>query len=290
MLTQQIINGLTLGSLYALLAVGFSLICGILNMITFSHGEIFMIGAFSGLYTIIALGGNLPLGLAAAVVVSAAAGILTERIAFRPFRNESPLSPALITIGLSISLQAGILLLFGADTKPFPYNVSAHKFILGNTVISGIEVFVIGISILLMIMLHLFIHYTRWGLALRATSQRIEAADIMGISTNRIIAIAFCTASLLAGIDGLLAGAYYSAFYPRMGVAISLKALAGATFGGIGSIQGAMAGALSLGVIESLAAGYISASYRDVIAFTILIFVLLIKPSGLLGQMREEKV
>lgn len=290
MLLQQIINGLTLGSLYALLAVGFSLICGILNMITFAHGEIFMIGAFAGLYMITALGGNLVSAFLVALCASALLGIATERIAFRPFRHESPLSPALITIGLSIALQAGVLLLAGADTKPFPYNISSLKFMAGNTIISGVEICVIGTTILLMLLLYLFIHYTRWGLALRATSQHIEATNIMGVNTNHVIAIAFATASLLAGIDGLLTGAYYSAFYPRMGVAISLKALAGATFGGIGSIQGAMAGALTLGVLESLAAGYVSASYRDIIAFTVLILVLLVKPSGMLGQVREEKV
>ncbi len=290
MLGQQIMNGLILGSMYALLAVGFALICGILKMITFSHGEVFMVGAFAGLTVIAGLHMGLLEGIFAAMIVSLILGLVTERVAFRPFRNGSQLSPALITIGFSIILQASVLLLAGADTKPFPYDISSYQVQIGTTVITGIELLVIGLTLVLMTALQLFIRKTRWGLALRATSLHFDAANLMGVNTNRVVALAFGLASSLAGAAGLLVGAYYGAFYPQMGVSISLKALAAATLGGIGSISGAMIGSLLLGLIESLTVAYISASYRDVIAFVILIAVLLIRPSGLVGRAEEEKV
>lgn len=290
MLWQQIINGLTLGSMYALLAVGFALICGILKMITFAHGEVFMVGAFAGLTAITVFHFGPLTGLLAAMLISLVLGLLTERIAFRPFREGSALSPALITIGFSVILQAGVLLLAGADTKAFPYDIGIYTFNLGGTVISGIEMIVIGLTLLLMAGLQLFIHRTRWGLALRATSMHFDGASLMGVNTNHVVSLAFALASALAGVAGLLVGAYYGAFYPRMGVILSLKALAAATLGGIGSVSGAMLGSLLLGLIESLTVAYISAGYRDVIAFAILIAVLLIRPSGLLGRVEEEKV
>lgn len=290
MLWQQIINGLSLGSMYALLAVGFALICGILQMITFAHGEVFMVGAFAGLAVIGALHFGPVAGLAIAILVSLVLGLVTERVAFRPFRGGSQLSPALITIGFSIILQAGVLLLVGADTKPFPYDVGQYKIAIGSTVISAIEIIVVGLALALMTALQLFIRKTRWGMALRATSLNIDAANLMGVNTNRVVALAFGLASALAGIDGLLVGAYYGAFYPQMGVSISLKALAAATLGGISSVNGAIIGSLLLGLIESLTVAYISTGYRDVIAFAILITVLLVRPAGLMGRAEEEKV
>lgn len=290
MLWQQLINGLVQGSMYALVAVGFSLICGVLGMITFSHGEVFMVGAFAGLIAVAALHFGLFAGLTAAMAAALLLGLVTERVAFRPFRGGSPLTPALITIGFSILLQAAVLLTVGADTKPFPYDVSTFKFNLGPAVISDIELMVIGMTLVLLIALQLFIHKTRWGLALRATALHFDAAGLMGVNTNVVVALTFGLASTLAGVGGIMVGTYYSAFYPRMGVVISLKALAAATLGGIGSVNGAIIGSLLLGLIESLTVAYISASYRDVVAFAILIAVLLVRPSGLLGRVEEEKV
>lgn len=290
MLWQQIINGLTLGSTYALLAVGFALICGILRMITFSHGEVFMVGAFAGLAVISVFGLSPVEGLLGAMAVALVLGLITERVAFRPFRNGSELAPALITIGFSILLQAGVLLIVGADTKPFPYDLGSYKLNIGTTVLSGIEILVLVLSLLLMATVQLFIYKTRWGLALQATSMHKDSASLQGVSTNVVIALVFGLASALAGAAGFLVGAYYGAFYPRMGVIISLKALAAGTLGGIGSVSGAIIGSLLLGLIESMTIAYISASYRDVIAFAILIAVLLIRPSGLVGRVEEEKV
>jgi len=290
MLMQQIINGLILGSMYALLAVGFALICGILKMITFAHGEVFMVGAFAGLAASSAFHVGPLAAILTAMTVSLVVGLITERIAFRPFRDGALLSPALITIGISIILQAIVLLWVGADTKPFPYDIGINKFTIGSTIISGIEIIVIGLTLVLMVALQLFIHKTRWGLALRATSLHFDGASLMGVNTNTVVALAFGLASALAGADGLLVGAYYGAFYPQMGVVISLKALAAATLGGITSVSGAMIGSLILGLIESMTVAYLSAGYRDVIAFAVLISVLVIRPSGLAGRVEEEKV
>jgi branched-chain amino acid transport system permease protein len=290
MLLQQIINGLTLGSMYALLAVGFALICGILKMITFAHGEVFMVGAFAGLIASTTFHSGPLVALLTAMAVALILGLITERIAFRPFRSGSLLAPALVTIGISIILQSVILLWLGADTKPFPYDIGIYKFTIGSTVISGIEIIVIGLTLVLMAVLQLFIRKTRWGLALRATSLHFDGASLMGVNTNKVVALAFGLASALAGAAGLLVGAYYGAFYPRMGVILSLKALAAATLGGIGSVSGAMIGSLILGLIESLTVAYISTGYRDIIAFAVLIAVLLIRPSGLVGRAEEEKV
>jgi branched-chain amino acid transport system permease protein len=290
MLIQTLIYGLTQGSLYALLAVGFALICGILKMITFAHGEVFMVGAFVALGVIVGWGAPPALGLLAAMAAALMLGLLIERTAFRPFRGGSYLSPALVTIGFSITLQALALLLAGAETKPFPYEVGRFKLNLGAASVSGIELIVVGSAVALMILLQVFIRKTRWGLALRATSIHFDAASLMGVNTNLIVALAFGLASMLAGAAGLLVGAYYGAFYPQMGVAISFKALAAATFGGITSVTGAIVGGMLLGLIESLSVLFISSGYKDVISFSILILALLFKPSGLFGRLEEEKV
>ena len=290
MLIQAMIYGLAQGSLYALLAVGFALICGILGMITFAHGEVFMVGAFASLGAISGLGFPPLPGLAVGMLSALGVGLVIERIAFRPFRGASHLSPALITIGFSISLQALVLILAGAETKPFHYNISQFRIGAGSIIISGMELIVIGSALFLMTLLQLFMRKTRWGLALRATSLHFDAASLMGVNPNLIVALSFGLASMLAGADGLLVGAYYGAFYPQMGAAISFKALAAATLGGITSVTGAMAGGMLLGLIESLSVLFISSGYKDMIAFSLLILVLLFKPSGLFGGLDEEKI
>lgn len=288
MFWQQVINGLAQGSIYALLAVGFALISGIMKRISFSHGEVFMVGAFAGLVTV-KLGQGLIMGLAVAIVSSLVLGLITERIAFRPFVHGSELTPALITIGLSILLQDAVLLAFGGDTKPFPLDVGAFQIQAGSAIISGLDLVIFILPLVLVGLLQFFIHRTRWGLALRATAQHKDASSLMGIKPELVMAITFALASALAGVAGILVGIYYNAFYPRMGVVISLKALSAATLGGIGNVSGAVIGGLTLGLLESLAVAFISTSYRDVIAFLILILVLLIRPAGLLGRVGEER-
>ncbi|MDR1519245.1 MAG: branched-chain amino acid ABC transporter permease [Planctomycetota bacterium] len=290
MLAQQLFNGLILGSLYALLAVGYSLIVGILKMITFAHGEVFMIGAFSGLLGLAVFPKNAFAALPAAAAGAAILGAITERTAFRPFRSGPEIAPALITIGFSIILQALVLLLAGADTKPFPIEADFGRWTVGGVIFSGLELGIIGLVLILLLGLRIFISRTRWGLALRSTAAHYNAAQLMGIDTDAVVLATFVLASGMAGVGGILFGAYYGAFYPLMGVVISIKALAAATLGGIGNIGGAVIGALLLGIIESLIVGYLSANYRDVIAFAVLILVLLIRPSGIFGRSLEEKV
>ncbi|MDR1534801.1 MAG: branched-chain amino acid ABC transporter permease [Planctomycetota bacterium] len=292
MLAQQLFNGLILGGLYALLAVGFSLIVGILKMITFAHGEVFMAGAFAGLAALglfspgVALAAALPAAAGGAAIL----GAVTELVAFRPFRRGPEMTPALITIGFSIILQALALMLAGADTKPFPFNPDFGRWTAGGVVFSGLELGIAGLALAILAGLGLVIARTDWGLALRATAAHFQAAQLMGINTDRVVLSAFVLASGMAGIGGILFGAHYGAFYPLMGVVISMKALAAATLGGIGNVGGAVVGALLLGLIESLVVGYVSANYRDVIAFSILILVILIRPAGILGRREEEKV
>lgn len=289
MLWQHLINGLAQGSMYALLAVGFSLICGIMRKISFSHGEVFMVGAFAGLLVITELGQGLVVSILFAVGAALLLGLITERIAFRPFVNDPDLTSALVTIGLSILLQNGVLLAFGADTKPFPLDTSGFTSQIGNVVVSGLDLSIFILAVGLIALLQLFIHRTRWGLALRATAQNRDATSLMGIKPETAMVLTFALASILAGVDGLLVGIYYNAFYPRMGFIISLKALAAATLGGIGNVNGAVLGGLLLGLLETMAVAFISTSYRDVIAFLILILVLLIRPAGLLGKPEEER-
>ncbi len=289
MILQQLVNGLTLGSMYALLAVGFSLICGIMRMLTFSHGEVFMIGAYAGLLSVVFLGGNLFVGFIMAVLAGAVIGLFTERLAFRPFIGKSDLTPALITIGLSIMLQDIVMLAVGADTKPFPLKLDVFRLDIGGTVISGLDILVLATAIVLIGLLQLFIYHTRWGLALRAAAQNRDAVSLMGIRPTLIMALAFAIASALAGAAGILVGIYYNAFYPRMGVIMSLKALSAATLGGIGNPSGAIFGGLLLGILENFAVAIVSTSYKDVIAFAILIIVLLVRPSGLVGKIQEDR-
>lgn len=289
MFLQQLVNGLALGSMYALLAVGFSLISGIMRMITFAHGEVFMVGAYAGLLSALFLGNNLFISFIIAVVVAAVLGLLTERLAFRPFIGGSDLTPALITIGLSIMLQDIVLLAVGADTKPFPTSSEFIRLDTGHTVISGLDILALGSSVVLIGLLHLFIYHTRWGLAMQATAQNRDAVSLMGIRPTLIMALTFAIASALAGAAGMLVGIYYNAFYPRMGVILSLKALAAATLGGIGNPSGAILGGLLLGILESFAVAIVSTSYKDVIAFAILIIVLLVRPAGLLGKAQGDR-
>ncbi len=290
MLTQVIIHGLVNGSLYALLAVGFALICGILRMITFAHGDVMMVGAFIALGVISWFGFPFVVGLGVGMIGALVLGIIIERVAFRNFQKESHLTPALITIGFSISLQALVLILAGAETKPYPNEFSTFRLNIDGAIISGLEIAVIATAVTLMLLLHLFIRKTKWGLAVRATSIHYEAAGIMGINTKIVVILAFGLASMLAGAAGLMLGVYYGAFYPQMGVAFAFKALAAATFGGITSMSGAIVGAILLGLIESLSILVISSGYKDAVAFSVLILVLLLKPAGLFGRISEEKV
>lgn len=301
MLLQQIINGLTIGSVYALIALGYTMVYGILQLINFAHGEIYMIGAYMG---IIAIGFFVYLGLAdisltltliltfiAAMIFTGAYGITLERIAYRPMRNAPRLSILISAIGMSIFLQNYVMLAQGAKDKIFPHDLKIQGGLtIADAHITYIQIMIMLVSILMMSGLTYFVKKTKIGMAMRATSQDMRMAGLLGINTDRIIVITFLIGSILAGAAGVMISMYYGIVNFSMGYAAGIKAFTAAVLGGIGNIPGAMLGGILLGLLEALGAGYISSEYKDVFAFAILVIVLIFRPSGLLGERVSEKV
>ncbi len=292
MFLQQLINGVALGSTYALIALGYTMVYGIITLINFAHGEIFMAGAFVGLLLVATFKMNLFLAMAIAMVVCMAMGVVIELIAYRPLRKSASRLSALISaIGVSIFLSSLALLLFGADAKGFPdYAFPAHQVKIGSAEISTLQLLIIGVSALLMISLEFIVQKTKIGKAMRATSEDYNTAALMGINVNMVISFTFALGSALAAAGGVLVGVLFNAVSFNMGLMAGLKAFAAAVLGGIGSIPGAMLGGLVLGVTEVLGVAMGYSSYRDAIAFAILVLVLLVKPTGLLGQKIQKKV
>jgi branched-chain amino acid transport system permease protein len=300
---QQIINGLSLGSIYALIALGYTMVYGILKLINFAHGEVFMIGAYAGLYAANALGidafeasgRSFPLYLAALVLIAAMAaaaglGMLIEFLAYRPVRNAPRLTPLITAIGVSLFLQNVGMLLFSPNPQRYPPILREVRFEVFGVILTNIKLTIFGVAIALMLGLHLFVQKTWTGRAMRALSFNMDAAKLMGIDTNRVIRSTFAIGSGLAAAGGILFGLDQITINPLMGVLTGLKAFVAAVLGGIGSIPGAVVGGLLIGLAEQLTAGYLSPAYRDAITFVILIVILLLKPEGLLGVVRVEKV
>lgn len=287
---QQLINGLALGSVYALLALGYTMVYGIIQLINFAHGEIYMIGAFAGYYSATSL--DLPLvpTLLAAMAVAALAGILIEKIAYKPLRNSPRITLLITAIGVSLFLQNGMRILVGANPKPFPDLIKAGHINLGGLTVDWKTILMLAVSAVLVLLLQFIVYKTKVGKAMRAASFDIEAASLMGINVNNTISLTFAIGSALAGIAGVLVAISYPSITPFMGVMPGLKAFVAAVLGGIGSIPGALLGGMSIGVLETLSKAYISTSFSDAIVFGILIIILLIKPAGLLGKKTNEKV
>lgn len=300
MLLQQIINGLTVGSVYALIALGYTMVYGILEFINFAHGEIYMIGAylgiiFLGFFNMIGLTEISPfvsivLTIVLTVVFCAAYGFMTEKTAYKPIRNAPRLNPLISAIGVSIFLQNYVMLTQGATDKVFPLRFNDAGFQLMDISITYLQVIIIIISGLLMLFLHLFIQKTDIGKAMRATAQDKTMASLVGINVDNIISITFVIGAGLAAIAGLMVAAYYGLVNYSIGYIAGIKAFTAAVLGGIGNIPGAMIGGITLGLVESIGAAYISSEYKDAYAFIILIIILLVKPSGILGKTTEEKV
>lgn len=286
---SYLIGGLGLGSVYAIIALGYSMVYGIAKMLNFAHGDIIMIGAFAAYF---ALGSyNMPALIAVlfSVIVCTVLGVVIERLAYKPLRQASSLSVLITAIGVSYFLQNAAMLLWGTDTKIFPTLISGSLQI-GALSIPWLTLITIGTCILIMIALTLFINRTKTGRAMRACSEDKGASSLMGINVNKIISITFAIGSGLAAIAAVLLCATYPSVYPTLGSMPGIKAFTAAVFGGIGSIPGAFLGGLLLGVIENLSKAYISAQLSDAIVFGVLIVVLLIKPTGLLGKKISEKV
>ena len=297
-LLQQLANGIAWGSIYALIALGYTMVYGILRLINFAHGDVYMVGAFAAYYLarLLQAGGPDPSpALAIAVLVGSMAicalvGVLIEFFAYRPVRRSGRLTALITAIGVSLFLENLGIRLFGADPKFFPQLVAPRTITVGGVIVTNHQITVVLVSLLLMVGLTLFIHRTRTGKAMRAVSCSRDAASLMGIPVNRIITITFAIGSALAAAAGVLVGLTNPKIEPLMGIMPGVKAFVAAVLGGIGSIPGAVIGGLVMGVSEYLVVGYISSTYRDAIAFVILILVLLVKPAGLLGRNVAEKV
>jgi branched-chain amino acid transport system permease protein len=293
---QQLVNGLSLGSIYALIALGYTMVYGILRLINFAHGDVYMVGAYMGYYASARFRGSepsYPRALAIMVfsmVVCALLGVVIERFAYRPVRRAAKMTSLITAIGVSLLLENGGQLLFGADPKFFPSTAPHREFNVGGVRVTSEQLTVFVVSIVLTIFLLSFIQKTRTGKAMRAVSFNLDAAKLMGISTDKIIAITFALGSAFAAAAGVLVAMAIPKIDPLMGIMSGLKAFVAAVLGGIGNVPGALIGGLIIGIAEVFTVGYLSPTYRDAIAFAILIGILLFRPQGILGRVEKEKV
>ncbi len=287
---QTLISGLNLGSIYALIALGYTMVYGIAKMLNFAHGDVIMIGAYSVIVTVSSLGLPPALAILIGIVFCALLGVAIEFLAYKPLRKASSLAVLITAIGVSYFLQNIAQLIFGTQQLAFPKIINLSPIKIGSVQIDGITLVTLCVTAVIMVLLTLFINFTKIGKAMRAVSEDKEAAELMGISTNRTISITFAIGSALAMIASLFYGATYTYIKPTTGSMPGIKAFTAAVFGGIGSIPGAMLGGIMLGIIEQYAKAYISTTMSDAIVFGVLILVLLVKPTGLLGKKISEKV
>ncbi|MFQ6671992.1 MAG: branched-chain amino acid ABC transporter permease [Candidatus Tectimicrobiota bacterium] len=319
MFPQQLINGLTLGSVYALVAVGYTMVYGIIQLINFAHGEIYMMGAYFAFTAIAFLHLPFPVALLLSMTACALLGIAIDYVAYRPLRKAPRLAALITAIGISLFLQNVAQAVWGANTRPFPFEAIPTFFyatafswarVGGATVatvgeippevasqpdlaivllISWLQVVILAVSLVLMVGLHLVVHRTRIGTAMRACAQDQLMASLVGINVNRVIAFTFALGSALGAAAGVLVGVYYNAIFPMMGYRVGVVAFAAAVLGGIGNVVGAILGGLVLGLTEAFGAAYISSQYRYAIAYAIMILVIVFKPSGLMGSPASER-
>lgn len=290
MFAEQLFNGIALGSIYALTAIGFTMVYGIIKLINFAHGDIYMVGAFFALTGITILKMPLIAAFLFGMICASIFGVLIAKYAYSPVFNAPRINLILTAIGVAIFLENFAMLIWGPETQSFPNLIDNKIYHVLGVNISTLQLIILGTSIVLVATLTYIVQYTRLGRAMRCTAQDMDAAKLMGINTNRIVYFTFILGSSLGAAAGILVGMYYQAAYPMMGFVSGLKAFVAAVIGGIGSIPGALIGGIIMGVSESLGAAYISSGYRDAIAFIILILILLLKPSGLLGKSVKEKV
>lgn len=286
MFWQQLVNGLTVGSTYSLIALGYTLIFGVLGIINMAHGQIFIFGSLVGLVLMTSM--QMPLGIAlvASIVISAILGLILEYTALRPLRkkNVPHLASLISTIGFAILVEEAMHKIFGADSRAFPQSFGDKTFDLGVIQIRSVDLIILAIALILMFVLHFWIQKTKMGKAIRATAENTDTANILGINTNMVIIVTVMLASALGGVAGILIGMAYSALIPTMGMTLGFKGLAVLILGGVGSIPGAMVCGVLLGVIEVFTVAYGDSSYRDAVAFGLIIIILLLKPEGLFGR------
>lgn len=297
---QQIINGLTVGSVYALIALGYTMVYGILELINFAHGEIYMLGAYLGIIILgfLTVAGltafSLPLAilvtLVAAGAISAAYGATMEKLAYRPLREAPRLAPLISAMGVSIFLQNYVMLTQGATDKVFPDIIPKKSVMFMGAEVTYLQIFIMAASVVLMAGLHAFIMKTRMGRAMRATALDKKMAGLVGVNVDSVISVTFVIGSFLAAVAGVMVAMYYGLVNFYIGYLAGIKAFTAAVLGGIGNVPGAMVGGLVLGILESLGAGYLWPEYKDAFAFLVLVLILIVRPQGLLGERVPDKV
>ena len=287
---QQLVNGLSLGSIYALIALGYTMVYGIIKLINFAHGDIYMLGAYCAFLITTYCG----LGFIPALLISmffcGVVGVLIERIAYKPLRHATRITALITAIGVSYVLEYATQYIMGSEVRTYPKLLTSASFHLGPVTITMQQVYIFVITVILMVVLQFIVQKTKMGRAMRAVSVDEDAARLMGIDVDKTISFTFLLGSALAGVAGVLVGIYYNSINPLMGMTPGLKASIAAVFGGIGSIPGAMIGGLFIGIAETMVTAYGSSLYKDAIVYIILILILILKPAGLLGKNVREKV
>jgi branched-chain amino acid transport system permease protein len=296
-LLQQVINGLSLGSIYALIALGYTMVYGVLRLINFAHGDVYMLGAFAGYFLANSLHldeNPSVLGMVAvtigAMTICALIGVLIERLAYRPVRHHSRLSSLITAIGVSLLLEYGGQVVFGASPRFFPQMIRSETYEIGGAQVTNQSLLIIVMAVIVMFGLEFIVHQTKIGKAMRATSHNLAVAKLMGINTDRVIAFTFALGSALAAVGGVLVALAIPRIDPLMGLMTGLKAFVAAVLGGIGNIPGAMIGGMLIGLMETSISATAYSTYRDAVAFAVLILILLIRPAGIMGSAVTEKV
>ena len=287
---QQLVNGISLGSIYALIALGYTMVYGIIKLINFAHGDVFMLGAFIGFYAIARWEMNIIIALLLSMALCAVIGVIIERVAYKRLRNATRIAALITAIGVSLLIEYTVIFFRGASPEAYPTVIQNRNIEIFGAQISVQALFILAIAIILMLLLQFIVHQTKIGKAMRAVSHDADAARLMGINVDNTISATFAIGSALAGAAGVIFGIYYTRIEPLMGIMPGLKAFVAAVLGGIGIIPGAMVGGLVLGVVETVVSALGYSTWRDAAAFVILILILIIRPSGIFGKNAREKV
>ena len=288
-LVQQLINGISLGSIYALIALGYTMIYGIIKLINFAHGDVYMVGAYIGFFAITQAGLGVVPALLISMVTTGILGMVIEKLAYKPLRHAPRISVLITAIGVSFFLEYTSMYFVTPTPRTFPAVLDNVAFNVGPFVVNGQQLMIFAVTILLMVILTYIVQRTKTGKAMRAASYDTETAQLMGIDSDRVISFTFGIGSALAAAAGVLVGIYYNSIDPLMGIMPGMKAFVAAVLGGIGILPGAVVGGLILGIVEALVSGFISSTFRDAAAFAILILVLLVRPAGIFGKDTKEK-
>ncbi len=289
MFLQHLLNGIIIGGIYAMVALGYSMVYGVLQIVNWAHADVLMFGTFIGMLLATKLGFPVIAMVLLAACFTSILGMGVERVAYRPIKRNRRMAVLVSALGMSTFLQNLAQLIFGSSTQPFS-TIKKTNYKIGTVSFTNMQIIILSVTAMMLIILYILVYKTKMGIAMRACSVSIENAKLMGVNTNMIISSTFGIGAFMAGIAGILVGTYYSAVYPTMGYLLGMKAFAAAILGGIGSIPGAVLGGFVIGIIESLGAGYISSDYRDAYAFIVMILILVLRPSGIMGAKHIDKV